>query len=96
MILHSEYDIALHFRELSVSDEDLGELGELPGILSQVVLAMHHFRMIVTYKILNISVTIPVSTLASGVQLFNSSNKISPICWDSSCFRKCLPNLCFI
>ena len=48
-----EHDTTLCFRELSVSSEDHSELSELPGILSQVILAMHHFHMIVTYKILN-------------------------------------------
>ena len=93
---YQEHDIVLHFRKLSIGNEDGSKLGELPGILSQVVLVVHCFHMIVSYKILNISMTILISTLASGVQLFNSGYKSIPICQISSCVRKHLPNLCFV
>ena len=91
-----EHDIVLHLRELSINDQDGSDLGELPGILSQVVLAVHHLHTIVSYKILDISMTILVSILTSRVQLFNSDNKHRLIWQISSCFRNHLPNLCFI
>ena len=63
---YKEHDIAFHLRELSINNQDGGDLGKLPGILSQVVMAAHDFHTVVSYKILDISATIAVSTLTSG------------------------------
>ena len=58
-----EHDIVLYFGKLSINDQDDSDL----GILSQVVLTMHCFCMIVPYKILDISTTVPVGIPMSMV-----------------------------
>ena len=67
-----ENNITLYFRELLISNQDSSYFGELPGILSQVILTLHCFQATVPYKILDISAAISVSTLTSWIQLFDS------------------------